>query len=226
MICPDVETYYESSIEDPWSYIWIGFSGIKARECISNCGFSDDKPVISCRCTDQLRDCVEQLIDAHQLTYANELKRSGLMMQFLSLLIEDQAAMKPEQTNYDYSGAIYVKHAITYLSQNYARKIKITELADYIGVNRSYLTNSFKKAMNMSPQEFLVNLRMDKAVSLLQNTTLPINTIAVQVGYDDSLAFSKIFKKKYGISPRQYRETPVEVIRADAKGGYPGEDSL
>ena len=49
------------------------------------------------------------------------------------------------------------------VSHHYQEKVKINELADYIGVNRSYLTSSFKKAVGCSPQEYLVNLRMEKA---------------------------------------------------------------
>jgi len=218
LISPDITTYYEADSEDPWSYCWVGFNGLKSYECVINSGFTLEKPVINITCEKVLADCISKILDAHQLTYANELKRSSQLMLFLAALIEDHSAASPEHVNYDYPGSVYVKHAVNYLSLNYAKKIKINDLAKYIGINRSYLTNSFKKAMRISPQQFLVNLRMDKAASLLHNTSLPISSIALQVGYDDPLAFSKIFKLKYKVSPKVFRETPETLITTHNKG--------
>lgn len=226
LIYPGVSTIYGTGKENPWSYIWVGFNGIKAYECISNAGFTKKKPFNTFQQIDILQDCVNQMLEYHQLTYSNELKRGSQLMRFMATLIDDNQTANSNHITYDYSGAIYVEHAINYLSKNYSKKIKINDLAKYIGINRSYLTNSFKKAINMSPQEFLVNLRMEKAVSLLQKTTLPINTISNQIGYDDPLAFSKIFKQKYGLSPKAFRETPEKLITLGKKGDYTNVRSL
>lgn len=220
LIYPDVETYYKADTEDPWSYTWVGFNGIIANECTSNAGFSHENPVRSITCTDQLRDHIIQMLESHALTYANDLKRTGLLMQFWSTLIEEYNAVRHQRANYDYPGTVYVKSAINYMSNHYAEKIKISELAEFIGINRSYLTNSFKKAMGISPQEFLINIRMNKAISLLRHSTLPVNEISQQVGYDDPLSFSRIFRQRYEMSPRAYREKEEVLVNADAKGGY------
>ena len=100
----------------------------------------------------------------------------------------------------------HIRKAITYINDNYASKIKINELADHVGVNRSYLASSFKKATGYSPKEYLLSLRMEKAKSLLEKTDMPINTVANSVGYTDQLAFSRMFKEYSGISPRAFRE--------------------
>ena len=63
----------------------------------------------------------------------------------------------------------------------------------------------FRKEANMPPAEFLMQLRMDKAESLLRETTFSITEIANMIGYTDALAFSKMFRKRHGVSPRQYR---------------------
>ena len=78
-------------------------------------------------------------------------------------------------------------------------------MASYIGINRTYLTTLFKKKMLMSPQEFLMHVRMDRSRSLLRHTNISVSAVAREVGYEDQLAFSKIFKKKFGLSPAQYR---------------------
>ncbi len=79
-------------------------------------------------------------------------------------------------------------------------------MADYIGINRTYLTSIFKEKMDKSPQEFLMQVRMSKACELLLNTDVPINVVAREVGYEDQMAFSKMFRKKNGLSPDQYRK--------------------
>ncbi len=217
-IFPEEMICYQADEEDPWSYCWIGFSGIKASECIANTGMSPEHPVSHVKNGKKLEAYIGQMLEARQLTYANELKRGSLMMYFLADMINEHTEAATGHMTYDYSGTVYVKHAVNYLTQNYHKKIKISELATYIGVNRSYLTNSFKQAMKVSPQEFLVNLRMEKALTLLKQTEQPINVVSAQVGYDDPLAFSKIFKKKYGISPRQFRDSIEPEAEVQQKG--------
>ena len=68
-----------------------------------------------------------------------------------------------------------------------------------------------------------MNLRMDKARSLLTKTDLPINAVASAVGYSDQLAFSKIYKQYYGLSPKAYREQGEELIVFAKKGDYEGK---
>lgn len=147
-------------------------------------------------------------------------------MRFFSILIEDFSQTHSNRVSYDYPGAVYVNQAIDYMERKYSQKIRINDLADYIGINRCYLTNTFKKILNMSPKEFLLNLRLDKSISLLRKTTLPIGTIARQVGYDDPLAFSKIFKQRYGISPKAFRETPEMLMQYKSKTDHTNQRPL
>ena len=59
--------------------------------------------------------------------------------------------------------------------------------------------------MKISPQEYLMQVRMERSRELMLKTELPVRMVAREVGYVDQLAFSKIFKKKFGLSPEQYR---------------------
>lgn len=218
LIYPGMETEYQADLDSPWNYAWIGFNGGKAPSCVTNAGFTPENPVIPILHMDILLDCIRLMLDAHQLTYANELKRSSQLMRFFSTLVEDCSS--PSRINHDYPCVVYVKQAIDYMTKNYSKKIKVSDLADYIGINRSYLTNSFKKTLNMSPQKFLMNLRFEKAISLLKETALPINTISAQIGYEDPLAFSKMFKHKYGISPQSFRDAPETLVHHENKNDH------
>lgn len=145
------------------------------------------------------------MLEASQLTYRNDLTREGYLYLFLSALIQDRQSQENIEEVHDYPYQIYVEHTLDYIEHNYYRNIKVQSIADYIGINRSYLTNCFKSVLNISPQEYILKYRMQQASLLLKNTDLPISEIANRVGYDDALNYSKSFKKIYGINPTSYR---------------------
>lgn len=220
MIQPNTEAWYEADLEDPWSYMWIGFTGLKADECANSADFSMRMPVRKVGCIKVLNDYIDEMLESRQLSFSDELRRNGFLMLFFSELIKDYRGNSVGAAMHPYPGSVYVKYAVEYIASNYDKKIKINELADYIGVNRSYLTSSFKKTMGCSPQEYLVNLRMEKARSLLEKTDMQINVIANAVGYSDQLAFSKIFKQHFGMSPKAYRGVEHELVVKSKKGDY------
>lgn len=88
---------------------------------------------------------------------------------------------------------------------NYSDKVTVSQIAHYIGLDRSYLSSIFKKYLDTSIQEYLIQYRINKACDLFYNKELNISDISRSVGYDDPLLFSKIFKKYKGISPKKYR---------------------
>lgn len=227
LLSPNVEAWYEADREDPWSYMWVGFTGYRAQEYAEHAGFTKRAPIRKVGCEKELNGYIDGMLEAHQLSYTDELKRNGYLMLFFATLIEEYKKMVPGMANqHSYPGSVYVKHAMEYIAYHYREKIKINELADYIGVNRSYLTSSFKKAIGCSPQEYLVNLRMEKAKGLLRNSSMQINAIAASVGYQDQLAFSKIFKQHFGASPKAYREMGEELQLGSKKGDYSSEGHL
>ena len=85
------------------------------------------------------------------------------------------------------------------------RESGISDIADNIGISRAYLNSSFQKELGMSAQTFLIDYKMHKAASLLVSTSLSVKEIANNVGYEDQLVFSKAFKKKFGMSPKNYK---------------------
>ncbi len=221
LIFPGTEAWYEADFNDPWVYTWVGFTGLKSDECTNKAGFYKDLPVRKVECIDQLVSYINEMLEAHQLTYENELKRSALLMLFFSSLIKDyKQNISNKNSTYTYPWTVYVKHAMDYLSSNYSQNIKINELADYIGVNRSYLTICFKKEFGCSPKEFLMDIRTKKAKSLLKFTDMQIKEVAESVGYIDQLAFSKAFKKQIGMSPSDYRKNQELLVLNYEKGEY------
>lgn len=99
----------------------------------------------------------------------------------------------------------YLRAAINYIEQNYYNKLTIDEVSRYVGLDRSYLGSLFIKYLHISMQDFLINLRMDKACSLLENENLRVGDVARSVGYPDQLHFSRIFKTRKGVTPTEFK---------------------
>ena len=100
-----------------------------------------------------------------------------------------------------------MRQALDYMNAHLHENIKISEIASHIGIDRSYLSNIFKSTLELSPQEYLMTLRMDRAAELLENTDDKIPSIASAVGYSDPLTFTKMFKRIKGMSPSDWRHT-------------------
>lgn len=223
-IPPMAKAWYEADREDPWSYVWVGFSGLRADEYVVNAGFTLKNPVRRVSCANYVGTCIERILEAHQLSRGNELRRNALLMLCFSELIDDYCQKSSEggcESAHTYQGAVYANYAAEYMLYHYDEKVRIQDLANYIGVNRSYLASSFKKTIGCSLQEFLMNLRMEKAKSLLRTTDMSISAVARAVGYTDQLAFSKGFKQRCGVSPSMYKEEKGELIEFDRKQEYP-----
>lgn len=92
-----------------------------------------------------------------------------------------------------------------YIEQHYMEPINTSHLADAFNFTPSYLSKMFREYKNVSPIEYILTLKIDKAKELLkQNPTLPVKDCAGLVGYHDPLYFSKVFKKVTGLSPKQF----------------------
>lgn len=206
LVRPDQEVYYEADEKNPWSYIWVGFHGIKAPAYLAAAGLKEDIVTGKCENTSLVFTYVQQMIINRQLTLANELKREAALLQILSTLVDEHKATLPKEERYDYPYQIYVEQAVRYIQQNMKSSIKVNDIAAYIGIDRSYLTNIFKQVTNVSPQEYIVSYRMEQAEILLGDKNKTIAEIGYEVGYSEPMTFSKMFKKYKGMSPSEYRE--------------------
>lgn len=81
--------------------------------------------------------------------------------------------------------------------------------ADRLGLSSAYLSRLFKKETGENFVDYLVKFRIEKAMYLLETTKLKNSEISIMVGFEDERYFGKVFKKKCGLTPRQYREEKV-----------------
>lgn len=202
LICPGTITSYVADKEEPWVYAWVGFKGIKAESYLSLANLGPENPVFKSSNGDFIKKCFEDMRRATELKYGKEFRLQGLLTVFLSELIEERGKNIIINSNYR---EVYLKKSLQFIETNYHRKITVSEIAECVGLNKNYFSTFFRENMGMTPQEYLVSFRINKACELMNNEVLTISDISRSVGYNDPLGFSKIFKKAKGISPKSYR---------------------
>ncbi len=95
---------------------------------------------------------------------------------------------------------------LNYIDDNYLNGyISVKEISDNFHLSENYISQLFKKEMNISFTDYTTNKRMEYACRLLKNSDAPISEVANQSGYYDYFHFAKVFKKKTGYTPTDYR---------------------
>lgn len=98
-----------------------------------------------------------------------------------------------------------IRKAIIYIENNFREPISLTDIANAVNLNPSYLSRLFKKENGLSVTEYLTQFRLEKAKELLKDNSLRLRDVAEHVGYNDISYFSNTFKKYTGMSPTEYR---------------------
>lgn len=203
LIVPDVLTYYQADEQEPWTYFWVGFGGKNAKQYLSDLGLGEGRVMFHSDSGEELKKIVLEMLDHQQSSIYTDFKLESLLYSFFSVLAK--AAVVPKQKYRELENQ-YIRRAVEFIQNNYPGKIKISDVAKYVGITRSYLYTIFMKCFGVSPQEYLSNYRITRASELLTITDLTVEMVAASCGYDDPLVFSKAFKKIKGLPPTKFRK--------------------
>jgi AraC-like DNA-binding protein len=107
----------------------------------------------------------------------------------------------------------WIGKAVSIIEEDVRKHFTIRELSAAVGTNSYSLKQGFRQMFAMGPYEYLQNARLNKAVELLLQTTQPVKNISWQVGYKSPSSFIVVFKKKYGVSPAQWRKAEKRKLR-------------
>lgn len=102
-----------------------------------------------------------------------------------------------------------------WLDQNYRNTVERRDLEYLVYLSGDYVTKLFKKVCGMTITDYIINLRLGEAKALLRSTDLSINEVAARVGYDNYAYFSRLFRKRVGCSPKDYRSRRTVKLWAD-----------
>ena len=118
--------------------------------------------------------------------------------------------------------SLLISAAIAEINENYSELFGISELADSLQVNKSYLIRRFHKEAGISPGKYLQNVRIGEAKKLLSRPEYSLEVIAALSGFSSANYFCKAFKKETGETPTTYRNRtapPVVLYPPDNENG-------
>lgn len=203
MIFPGEVTFYRADDDNPWSYIWIAFTGRYAGELSERAGLNQENSVFG----------NEKIL--RLFSNLNFEMKSGVVgpknsdSALLSVIYAVFASL-PYDTEPVSRKDLYISQVEKYVESMYACDISIERMARSIGLDRRYLCSIFKRRTGRTLQEYVIARRMEKARELLSETRLSVGDVARSVGYPDVYGFSKRYKAKYGESPMKFRENRSE----------------
>lgn len=147
---------------------------------------------------------LEQLIrDYETLSFGRDVRITNVLSNLLTALIINSGT---ETSSRD--GILTVlEQVLIYLEQHMHETITLDDLSSISHISKYHLAHEFQRATGYSPIEYLIQLRLQKACFLLRTTSLPVHQIAAQAGIPNSHYFGKLFKKKLGQTPGEYRRS-------------------
>lgn len=149
------------------------------------------------------RTALRHGVKDYLLKPCNHCELNAVLRNLEQQLIATQNDLLPLQVN---STEQIVDNVKTYLQSHYASQIDFVQIATLHNVTQPYLSKIFRIHTDISPSKYLMNLRIDMAKNLLQNTNIPVRDVGAAVGYPDPFHFSKNFKAVAGCSPAQFRK--------------------
>ncbi len=146
---------------------------------------------------DKLQEMNEKWKEQEPLTNFNV---KTLFYQFINQVLIELHQKEIEVKEPDLTAQV-----LLYIQKNYSESINLETLAETFSYSAAHLSVMFKHCTSYSPIDYLIRIRLDKAASLLAETDASIRDIATSVGYQDVYYFSRLFKKKKGVSPIEFR---------------------
>jgi AraC-like DNA-binding protein len=110
----------------------------------------------------------------------------------------------------------YVARALSLLHRDITRPWTVEELGREVGLSRSALTDRFMRLLGAPPMHYLANWRMQVATQKLRSTSASLAQIADMIGYDSEAAFSRAFKKMFGLAPATWRRSKSQIVDSNA----------
>ena len=198
----EAQHYYLYAQDQPETY-WVHFTGSQVDSLLEQAQMGPGTQVFPVSTAKHYPRLFRQMIQELQLKrphYADllDLKLRELLL-FISRSLEEGALVSASLLD-------EIEQAMAYFHQHFDLPIVIEDYARQHHMTPWWFIQNFKKIAQVTPAQYLVSLRINHALSLLDHTDYSIAKVAAAVGYDNPLYFSRLFRKHVGYSPRAYKK--------------------
>jgi AraC-like DNA-binding protein len=192
------EHSYRADPADPWSIWWCHVTGPAASDLVEVITARLDRPLVGLSSPERAAGLVRDIIVALEADTgdAGMIGASGAGYALLALLAVERRSPRPGDP---------LHRAMDYLAAHLSDNVRVEDVAEAAGVSSSHLGALFRAATGGGTIEFHSRARMARARALLDSTSLPVSTIARELGFSDPLYFSRRFHARHGMSPSEYR---------------------
>lgn len=204
-VFPDEVVRVHSDRDDPMCYFWMGLDGEDVLPIMRQAALSPQHRVSQTANLRQTRKHFQALTNYLKTdTPASTHCAYGMMWLLLAQLSAQQHTQTTPDTH------THEHHAVTQACQimqhQYVAGINASDVAQIIGMDRSYLSSLFSKTMGMTMRDYLSELRINRAQQFLRHSTLTVEQIAQAVGYSEYRSFIRIFQQRTGLTPRAFAQ--------------------
>lgn len=163
--------------------------------------------VINFICTEQLCNTVTAILIQNTDAYIKEFEKCRALSYFDGNRAEIMSVFYHilHSLSMQNSSCSVILPAVKYLEKNFRKTdLTNTELASKCNISEVYFRRLFTEYYNMTPKQFVTEIRINNAKQLLSEGALKINAVALQCGFSNQYHFCRVFKEKTGLTPTQY----------------------
>ena len=203
VVPPETGHVYGADERQPWSIHWFHAEGGLLQAFLGELDVSVECPVVRIGDDPQMLALFEELLDAvaHGYTTLQLLYASQTLAHLIAVMIRDHRNLRQERPGTQQK----IAHSIAYMKQHLNQALQLDSLAALANLSRSRYVDLFKQQTGYAPIDYFIRLRMHRACQLLDTTDLSIKTVAANLGYEDALYFTRVFKAVNEMAPTQYR---------------------
>lgn len=199
-----------------WTEYWVLFDGHRAAARFGDL-LPSRPPVHSIGLADSIMEAYELLYELWSSSSApDENAVSYLLHRILGECYFRIHRLRPDHRNN------LVNRALMFM-RRYAERsdLDLRRFADRENISYEHFRKQFRKAVSLPPRQYFLKLKVDRARELLINSADSVKQIAFRLGFDDEYYFSRLFKSKEGVSPRQFRKNLIGGRSLQDKTGPP-----
>lgn len=192
---------YRPARPAPWTFYWVHFYGATS-DGYYKLFHTAAPPTVENLSETRIPALMERIVESNRTAKpGTEIENSRMILE---LITEAILAAAPDYADGEIPAGI--REVARYIERHFSEPVTLDLLAGRFSISKYHLARSFKRAVGVSPGEYLIRLRISRAQDLLKNSDLPLSEIASAVGVSGQNHFYALFKSRTGHSPSEYRK--------------------